>query len=409
MVEGGQSKPPRVKFSEIPSKARWLIYLTSPSSLAFGYFYIAVSAYLVEEGVSSTFIGLILASSAVAAVLIAIPMGIRSDKVGRKKLFILGLFGIPPTLVVYAFTSDPIILLIAGIGAGVAEGAFMATWNALIADMNKPETRTSAFSLSFIVGTVTSAFGFVLPFFFPFIEDYFNASSQFVHRTFFLIVAVAAVISPISLMTLLRDYKEVVKPEEKRPLRGKNFGLIMKFSGCNSLIGLGAGFIIPLIPTWLLLKFGVPDSSSGPLLAVANITMGFSAIVSTALAVRYGSVRAIVLTQGLATVFMLSLAYVPSTAATLAGGLYLVRAALMNMATPISDSYLMSIVMPEERGLASSINAIIWRLPNSASTVVGGALLKAMNFTMPFYLATIFYAVSIALLYVVFRNIKTTS
>ncbi len=406
-TEGAQKKPPRIRFSQIPRKARWLIYLTSPSSVAFGYFYIAVSGYYIEQEISSTFIGLILASSAIASVLTAIPMGIRSDRVGRKKLFILGMFGIPPTLIIFAFTTNPIILLIAGIGAGIAEGAFMATWNALIADMNKPETRTAAFSLSFIVGTVTSAFGFLLPFFFPFFESFFHTSTQTVHSAFFVVVALAALVSPISLTYLLRDYKEAVALGPKKSLRGPNFNLILKFSGCNSLIGLGAGFIIPLIPTWLWLKFGVPDSLSGPLLAVANITMGFSAIASAALAIKYGSVKSVVLTQSLATVFMLSLAYIPGAA--LAAGLYLIRAALMNMASPILDSYLMSIVSPAERGLASSINAIIWRLPNSASTVVGGVLLAGLNFELPFFLATGFYAVSIFLFYAVFRNVKTIS
>ena len=406
-----EKKPVRLMFSEIPPKAKWLVYLTAFSAIGFGYFFIAVSAYAPELGIDASAIGLILASSGAASVFTAIPMGIYADRHGRKLLFILGLFSIPPMLLIYAFTTDVVFLVMAGIGAGVGEGAFMSCWNALIADMNPPKTRTAAFALSFIVNSAASAFGFLLPFFFPYIEGYFQVDSHTVHSTFFIIVALVALISPISLSVLLRGYKEVIVPGTKR-IRGKNFGTIIRFSGCSSMIGLGAGFIIPLIPTWLLYRFNVQDDVSGPLLAVANVLMALAAIISTSLAVRYGTVRAIVLTQTLATAFMFSLAF--ATNAALAGVIYLIRAALMNMASPISDSYLMSIITPEERGFASSINAIVWRLPNSFSTVVGGALLGAALtdssfYYWPFFLAAGFYAAATFAFYVLFRKVKPIS
>jgi predicted MFS family arabinose efflux permease len=187
--------------------------------------------------------------------------------------------------------------------------------------------------------------------------------------------------------------------------RGKprNLGLLLKFSGINGLIGLGAGFIIPLIPTWLFLKFAMTDAFSGPLLAVSSLVMGVAAFGSPVLAKRWGPIVAIVTTQAASIFFMLSLAFVPDP--FLAGALYTVRAALMNMGIPILDSYLMSIITPEERGFASALNSIIWRLPNSVSTVVGGVLLAAGEFQLPFFLATGLYSVAIVLFYAVFRNV----
>src|SRR6267378_1646422 len=170
------------------------------------------------------------------------------------------------------------------------------------------------------------------------------------------------------------------------------------------MVSSGAGFIIPLIPTWFYLKFGVTDTYSGPLLAVSNVTIGLSAIASSRLARSYGQVQSIVMTTGLSTVFMLSLAFVPNAA--LAASLYIVRAALMNMASPLMDSYLMGIITSEERGLASAINSIIWRLPNSVSTILGGMILGAGLYSLPFLLATAFYATAIFLFYSVFKNVS---
>ena len=101
---------------------------------------------------------------------------------------------------------------------------------------------------------------------------------------------------------------------------------------------------------------------------------------------------------------MLSLAFMPG--AVLAAGMYLVRAALMNMAVPLLDSYLMGIVTKEERGFASALNSLIWRLPNSVSTIVGGWLLNEGEYELPFFIATAFYAVGIGLFFKMFKGVK---
>ncbi len=78
----------------------------------------------------------------------------------------------------------------------------------------------------------------------------------------------------------------------------------------------------------------------------------------------------------------------------------------MNMSAPIGDSFLMGIVAPEQRGLASAVNSIIWRLPNSVTTVLGGILMAAGYLDLPIFLATAFYLASIASFYAVFRNVR---
>jgi predicted MFS family arabinose efflux permease len=119
---------------------------------------------------------------------------------------------------------------------------------------------------------------------------------------------------------------------------------------------------------------------------------------------RFGIVRAIVINQGLSTIFMISLVFV--TGPIIAAALYVVRAALMNMSSPLSDSFLMGLVPRERRGLASAINSVIWRLPNSVTTIIGGAILASGNYSLPFELATLFYVIAISLFYMFFRNFE---
>ena len=69
----------------------------------------------------------------------------------------------------------------------------------------------------------------------------------------------------------------------------------------------------------------------------------------------------------------------------------------------------MGLVPTEQRGLASAINSVVWRLPNSITTVLGGIILAMGNYMLPFELATLFYVVSILSFYTLFRNFKTRS
>jgi MFS family permease len=390
-------------FKNVPSKVKWVIYLVSFTSIAYGYLLVVIAAYLPEIGLSSGDVGIILGANGIAFALSAIPIGLLSDRRGRKWVLILGLMALPPSLLVYALTTDVAILLVAAVVAGIAEGAFLTSWNALIADMTTVENRVAAFSFSFIIGGIPMSLGFALPFAFPFISEAAGLSSQTVHTWAFIILAVVASISPITLWIFLKDYKEARRSSRDRLSKGSMTPLL-KFSALNSLIGLGAGFIIPLIPTWLFLKFGISDTYSGPLLALAMITIAFAAVGSAPLARRYGSVGAIVLTQGLSTIFMFALAFAGEP--ILACMLYLVRSALMNMSSPLADSFLMGIVPKEGRGLASAINSLIWRLPNSATTIVGGMILAAGIYDVPFFLATAFYVAAISLFYRVFKNVK---
>src|SRR5438046_556309 len=421
MAEPVVPKRRRLGFSEIPRKVRWIIYANAAGGVGFGYLMIFITAYYPQIGIGFGTIGLILGSEGASMVVCAVPLGIYSDRRGRKSPLLVASACLPPSILVFAFTTELRWLVLAAVVAGVAEGGFLATWNAIIADQTTTEQRNAAFALSFILGNVAGGLGFALPILFPGLEAWTGLDSRAVHVTVLLVTDAFGFLVPIALIVLLRNYRETLPVRGARP-KGTDWKPLLKFSSLNGLIGLGAGFFIPLVTTWLYLKYGVPDTWSGPLLALSNITIGLSAVVSAALARRYGPVRAIVMATGTSTAFLLSLAFLTTglvrkarlrrkavDVPVVAAGFYLVRAALMNMSAPIADSFLMGIVSPEQRGLASAVNSIIWRLPNSITTVFGGLLMQAGNYDLPIFLATAFYAAFVSGFYAVFRNVKPTT
>jgi predicted MFS family arabinose efflux permease len=393
-------------FQAVPSSVKWLIYLTFPSSVAIGYIIIFISAYYAEIEELKPHIGLLLMVMGVSAILFAIPFGILADRIGRKPLLIIGFAATPFITLVFGLTQDLALLTVASVATGIVESAFLSSWNALIADQTDDKNRVAAFSLSFIVGTASFGIGMALPFLFPSVEDLTGFDSATVHESTVLLLAPVSALSPILLWFLLRDYKEVLH-ERPKLLRSKNMKPLMKFSLINSIVGLGAGFIIPLIGLWLYEEFRVEDEFSGPLLALSSVTMGLAAFASPRLSGKYGFINAIVMVQGVSTMFMLSIVFMPT--AILASSFYLVRAALMNMASPMMDTVMMGLVAKEERGFASAVNSIIWRLPNSASTFFGGLLIVGGNSDLAFYIATALYATGITLFYFTFRDLKIST
>ena len=411
MSTGPQTVRPGFMAS-IPTRVKLLIFTQLLNTLGFGYFMIYLSGYLVDVKVLDALgVGIVFGIESMVMIAAGIPLGILSDRRERKWFLILGNLLLPPMLLIFALTYDFSLFLVAALLAGLAEAASLSSWNAIIADQTDTGNRDAAFALSFIVSNVGVSAGLALPLAMPALEAASGMSSSQVHSDEKQGPGVASIFVPLVLWALLRNYHERPKSEEKAEDKG-DLRLLLKFSGMNGLIGLGAGLIIPLMATWLLYKFSVPDTFSGPFLAVSGLTIAFAAVGSSRLSKRFGLFRAILMTAGSSTVFMFSMAFIPNL--FLAGGVYIIRASLMNMASPLMDSYLMGIIRPGRRGLASAISAIVWRLPNSLSTILGGFILMAGHNTgnrflyeVPWLGAVAFYVAGIVLLYANFRNVET--
>ena len=286
-------------------------------------------------------------------------------------------------IAVPGLTSNFVLLEISAVLGGLGEAMYLSTWNSYLADTTTIDVRAETFSLSFMNFTIASGIGTFLPAFFPLV----NVNFLTAHRITFVALGLFALVTSMSVQKWAVNAKPKLTREGILPR--KSLGVILKFSTANMLIGLGAGLIIPLIPTWFLLRFGETDVFSGPLVAASNIIMGLTAVAAPTIAKRIGFVKGIVVTQAMSTIFLLAVPFSPSP--YVAALLYVIRAVLMNMSSPLGDTFLMNMISDDERATASSFNVILWRLPNSASTVVGGSMLNGGNLNLPFYLCTAMY------------------
>jgi len=388
-------------FGEVPRNTGRVVLGASPLAVGLGFYQVAIAVFLPMEGVSVTNLGALLTTFGLTTVAFSIPFAILSDRQGRKHIMFIGSVLASVVIIIPGLTSSFLLLEFSALIGGIGEAMYLSTWNAYLADTTTVDIRAAAFSMSFMTFTIATGVGTFLPGLFPLLPlDLLTA-----HRWTFIALGLIGLGTPFSVSRWAIN----AKPKSSRQgiLPRKSLGVIMKFSTTNLMIGLGAGLIIPLIPTWFYLRFSETDVFSGPLIAAANIIMGLTAVASPSIARRIGLVRGIVVTQLLSTLFLLAIPL--STAALIAAPLYVVRAVLMNMSSPLSDTFLMNMIAEDERATASSFNVVIWRLPNAASTVIGGALLSEGNLSLPFYLCATLYIVSIMLFFAIFRKAEKSN
>ncbi len=90
-------------FSKIPRKLKWLIVALVFNNIAIGYLLVYLTAFFPELGISAGVVGLLLGLEG-AMVLLSIPLGILSDRRGRKKLLLIGTSLVPLPIILIALT-----------------------------------------------------------------------------------------------------------------------------------------------------------------------------------------------------------------------------------------------------------------------------------------------------------------
>ena len=134
--------------SGVPRRVRLLVYALAVNNLSVGYFQVYLTGYLPQVNVGAATVGLLIAVEGAVVILVGVPLGLLSDRKGRKWILILGSAGVAPAIFIFVFTRSLVPLLLSAVLFGLAESATLASWNAILADQTDVESRTSAFSLS---------------------------------------------------------------------------------------------------------------------------------------------------------------------------------------------------------------------------------------------------------------------
>jgi len=392
------------QYRSIPAEAKLLIVLSFVPTFALSFLYTDLAYFLTTvKGLSIVFTGTVITVMGVSMVATSLPFGILADRYGRRRFVVIGNLLAGVMLAAFALTSNTFVLIIAAIVEGSTEAAFAAAGTALLAEKAGESNRTTAFSLSFFLGNIAWGLsGFAIPLVLVF--EYFGLNIARAHVVLYLILAGLSVAMTPLLFRITESRTSVKAKSIREFMPRRSRSVLVQYLVTSVLIATGAGLFVPLMTQWFTLRYSVPDTLSGPVLGISGFVLAAFALAAPNLARRFGLVKSIVLTQGLSMVFMLAVPLSPTF--EIAGGIYILRTFMMNVASPLGTSLIMGLVDRDERGAAAGISAALSRLPNSLSTVVGSAMMNAGMLELPFYIASVLYSVSICMFWIFFRRVE---
>jgi MFS family permease len=149
-------------------------------------------------------------------------------------------------------------------------------------------------------------------------------------------------------------------------------------------------------------RFAVSAATLGLLFAGARVANGLSHLGAAWRARRIGLVNTMVFTHIPSSLLLVTVTYAPSFA--VAAVLFLLREGLVEMDVPTRQSYVMAVVRPEERLVASGVTHLVRLAGWAAGPVIGGILMQDVALGTPLVAAAAMKIAYDGLLWMGFRR-----
>jgi len=186
---------------------------------------------------------------------------------------------------------------------------------------------------------------------------------------------------------------------------GRTHVLITRLTLLFGLDSLGGGFLnTSLVAYWFFERFAMSEGRVALLFFAARTLNAASHLAAAWLAKRIGLVNTMVATHLPSSLFVMLVPVAPSAA--VASALFLAREALVEMDVPTRQSYLMAIVRPEERTLASGVTSVTRNLGWAVGPSLAGVLMQQVAMSAPLYVGSALKIAYDLILYRSFRKIR---
>lgn len=208
----------------------------------------------------------------------------------------------------------------------------------------------------------------------------------------------------ITALFLYSSISEVRFTREKITLTEKSKKIITKLSLLFAIDSLGGGFVITsILSLWFYSKFNAPLTTISEIFFAAGLLEALSYYLSGILAKKIGLVNTMVFTHIPSSMFLILIPFMPNF--YLAVIMLLLRQLLSEMDVPSRQSYVVAMVSPEEKSIATSTTNVAKILASSVGPTIAGKVLLLTAFS-PFVIGGTLKIIYDIILYFNFRNLK---
>src|SRR4030042_1762826 len=382
-----------------PNARLYLVYAIV-AGVAIGIFRLLFNFYILSLGYDEKLLGNLVTASSLTALFVALPMGYLADILGRKVSLLISAILVSITIGMMVIWPATPTLYAMNILSGVAQSLAGLTMSPFLMENSSERERTYLFSVSSGIQVVSASvgnwIGGYLPSWVAGARSVEAVSSQ-AYGGSILVVAIALAISiiPLILIKLPRlDHSErtVFAPfsyAAKNPKKLTQLVLPMLITS------FGAGLIMPFMNVFFRVQYHQSDQVIGVLFAWGSLAMGLGLLAAPPLADRFGKIQIVVITQGLSIPFLILLGFSPLF--WVSGVAYYIRVALMNMSSPVYQTFVMEQVEPSSRAMVGSLVSMSWNFGWAISPTISGILQVRYGFGPPFMGTIILYTVSVFL------------
>ncbi|HEY3343178.1 MAG TPA: MFS transporter [Anaerolineae bacterium] len=372
-----------------------LLFATRIARLfCYGFLSIALALYLAQVGLSDGQIGLLFTLTLAGDAGISLWLTTTADRFGRKKTLILGALLMIFAGLVFAFTSNPALLMIAAIVGVVSPsgneiGPFLSIEQAALSQLLPDEKRTQVFAWYNLVGSFATATGALCG---GLLAQALQTSGMGILDSYRVIVIGYATGGAVlaALFLFLSPAVEWVQPVHAAATRRvlglhRSRGVVARLSALFALDAFAGGFVVQsIIAYWFHVRYGVDIGVLGSIFFGANLLAGISALLAVRMSKRFGLINTMVYTHVPSNILLYMVPLMPSL--PLAVGVLLLRFSISQMDVPTRQSYTMAVVEPDERSAASGITSIARSVGAAISPALSGLVLSN-PIGIPFFLA----------------------
>jgi MFS family permease len=379
----------------------WLLFLTRFVRLfAYGSLSVVLVFYLVGLGLTESQVGLLLTLTLAGDIVISFYLSTRADRIGRRRILIVGAVLMAGAGLAFACTSNLIFLIIAGtIGvispSGNEVGPFLSIEQAALSHVVSSTTRTEVFAWYTLAGSIATASGALFGGVLTQVLQKNNVAAVISYRVVVISYAALGVILAFIFSRLSHKAEAaLVLDRSTFPSAGASFlgiqksrSVILQLSSLFALDSFAGGFVVQSFAAyWFYLRFGLHPGKLGVIFFWANLFAGISALLASRLASRIGLIKTMVVTHLPSNVLLILVPLMPNL--PLAVLVLLVRFSISQMDVPTRQSYTMAVVSPEERSAAGGITGVARTAGAAISPFFAGLLFARPNLiSVPFFLA----------------------
>jgi len=370
--------------SATPDAAR-LVYTRALRGFADGFVSVYLAQYLQLLGFSATEVGAIVTATLIGSAVLTLLVGLMAHRLRPRRILMGATLLMMATGIGFAAVSGFWPLIIVGFAGTLNPSSgdvsvFLPTEQAVLASEVTAAERTALFARYSLGGGLLGAFGALASGLPELAARHFGIDPLYTFRAGFLVYAVVAVVIAWIYVGLQHGTKPSGTAARAPLVRSR--GIVLRLTALFSLDSFGGGFAVDaMLALWLFLRFNMPLPLAGSVFFAARMLSAFSQLISPRLAARFGLIETMVFTHIPANIFLATAAFMPN--AKLAVTFLLLRMAFSQMDVPARQSYVMSVVPPEERAAAASVTNVPRSLAAALAPLLAGAMLQRSTFGWP--------------------------